>query len=110
MNSQGMGVVFLSNVGNIIIALHNSHKECQIESLRGDLRGFRELTTQLEQSLISITNEAKLNNLAHNISIREANEYISQLQAAIRSMKAITSDSELDHIAIIRKISRSSRL
>ena len=96
MNSQGMGVVFLSNVGNIIIALHNSHKECQIESLRGDLRGFRELTTQLEQSLISITNEAKLNNLAHNISIREANEYISQLQAAIRSMKAITSDSELD--------------
>jgi hypothetical protein len=96
MNSQGMGVVFLSNVGNIIIAIHNSHKECQLESLRGDLRAFKELTTQLEQSLISVKNESKLNSLAHNTSIREANEYISQLQAAIRGMKAITSDSELE--------------
>jgi hypothetical protein len=96
INPQGMGIVFLSNLGNIIIAVHNSHKECQIESLRGDLRGFQDLTTQLKQNLISLTNESKLNSLAHNTSIREAQEYISQLQTVIRSMEAITSESELN--------------
>jgi hypothetical protein len=96
INNQVIGIAFLSTLENIITATHNSHQEPQIESLRGDIRGFRNLTTQLEQNLISVTNEAKLNTLANNTSIREANEYVSQLQAVIRSMKAITSDSELD--------------